>query len=106
MSRVENRRDYQDVVEAPFSVFSTPVTAAFHFADDTLRHEVVGICEIIVRPGINVDFANCPTRDAEALMGIAISVANASAEAAAVAAVSSPLLDEPVQDAKGVVFNV
>jgi len=51
-------------------------------------------------------FYQCPTRDAEALMGIGNSVGNTSAEAAAVAAVSSPLLDEPVQDAKGVVFNV
>ena len=37
----------------------TPVTAAFQAADDILRQGVVGISEIIVRPGlINVDFAD------------------------------------------------
>jgi cell division protein FtsZ len=88
----------------------TPVTAAFRVADDILRQGVVGISEIIVRPGlINVDFADVRSvmKDAgTALMGIGTGVGKTSAEDAAIAAISSPLLDEPVQDAMGVVFNI
>jgi len=88
----------------------TPVTAAFRVADDILRQGVVGISEIIVRPGlINVDFADVRSvmKDAgTALMGIGTGVGKTSAEDAAIAAISSPLLDEPVQDATGVVFNI
>jgi cell division protein FtsZ len=88
----------------------TPVTAAFRVADDILRQGVVGISEIIVRPGlINVDFADVRSvmKDAgSALMGIGTGVGKTSAEDAAIAAISSPLLDEPVKDATGVVFNI
>ncbi|GKY95721.1 hypothetical protein MPSEU_000532900 [Mayamaea pseudoterrestris] len=88
----------------------TPVTAAFRVADDILRQGVVGISEIIVRPGlINVDFADVRSvmKDAgNALMGIGTGVGKTSAEDAAIAAISSPLLDEPVSDATGVVFNI
>ena len=56
----------------------TPVTAAFRVADDILRQGVVGISEIIVRPGlINVDFADVKTVMSE--MGMAMmGSANAS----------------------------
>lgn len=88
----------------------TPVTAAFRVADDILRQGVVGISEIIVRPGlINVDFADVRSvmKDAgTALMGIGTGVGKSGAEDAAINAISSPLLDEPVQDATGVVFNI
>lgn len=88
----------------------TPVTAAFRVADDILRQGVVGISEIIVRPGlINVDFADVRSimKDAgNALMGIGTGVGKSSAEDAAFAAISSPLLDEPVEKATGVVFNI
>mmetsp|Transcript_30867 Transcript_30867/g.50995 ORF Transcript_30867/g.50995 Transcript_30867/m.50995 type:complete len:453 (+) Transcript_30867:275-1633(+) len=88
----------------------TPVTAAFRVADDILRQGVVGISEIIVRPGlINVDFADVRSvmKDAgTALMGIGTGSGKTSAEDAAINAISSPLLDEPVQDATGVVFNI
>lgn len=87
-----------------------PVTAAFRVADDILRQGVVGISEIILRPGlVNVDFADVRSimKDAgTALMGIGTGVGKTSAEDAAIAAISSPLLDEPVQDASGVVFNI
>ncbi|KAI2502995.1 FtsZ family [Fragilaria crotonensis] len=87
----------------------TPVTAAFRVADDILRQGVVGISEIIVRPGlINVDFADVRSvmKDAGTLMGIGTGVGKTGAEDAAINAISSPLLDEPVQDATGVVFNI
>merc|ERR1711966_107067 len=89
---------------------STPLQDAFSVADDILRQGVVGISEIIVRPGlINVDFADVRSvmQDAgTALMGIGTGSGKTSAEDAAVAAISSPLLDAPVDEATGVVFNI
>lgn len=41
---------------------NTPLQKAFSVADDVLRQGVVGISEIIIRPGlINVDFADVRT---------------------------------------------
>jgi len=89
---------------------NTPLEASFRVADDILRQGVVGISEIIVRPGlINVDFADVRSvmQDAgTALMGIGTGVGKTSAEDAAIAAISSPLLDAPVEEATGVVFNI
>lgn len=88
----------------------TSVQDAFRVADDILRQGVVGITEIIVRPGlINVDFADVRAimRNAgSALMGVGTGRGINGAQDAARAAISSPLLDEPVQDATGVVFNI
>jgi len=89
---------------------NTPVTAAFQVADDILRQGVVGISEIIVRPGmVNVDFADVRSvmqNAGTALMGIGTGTGKNRCEDAAINAISSPLLDEPVADAKGVVFNI
>jgi len=89
---------------------NTPLEASFRVADDILRQGVVGISEIIVRPGlINVDFADVRSvmHDAgTALMGIGTGMGKTSAEDAAIAAISSPLLDAPVDEATGVVFNI
>ena len=137
---------------------NTPVTDAFLVADDILRQGVVGISEIIIKPGlINVDFADVRTimgNAGTALMGVgtgrgktraqvslldflplqeikyqyflhylyvymhviyvivsrlALTKASSSPLAskdAAVAAISSPLLDFPIKRAKGIVFNV
>jgi len=89
---------------------NTPLEASFRVADDILRQGVVGISEIIVRPGlINVDFADVRSvmQDAgTALMGIGTGIGKTSAEDAAIAAISSPLLDAPVEEATGVVFNI
>ncbi len=89
---------------------NTPLEASFRVADDILRQGVVGISEIIVRPGlINVDFADVRSVMADAgtaLMGIGTGMGKTSAEDAAIAAISSPLLDAPVDEATGVVFNI
>jgi len=89
---------------------NTPVTDAFLVADDILRQGVVGISEIIVKPGlINVDFADVRTVMANAgtaLMGVGTGSGRSRATDAAVAAISSPLLDFPIREAQGVVFNV
>jgi cell division protein FtsZ len=89
---------------------NTPLEASFRVADDILRQGVVGISEIIVRPGlINVDFADVRSvmhNAGTALMGIGTGIGKTSAEDAAIAAISSPLLDAPVDEATGVVFNI
>jgi cell division protein FtsZ len=89
---------------------NTPVTDAFLVADDILRQGVVGISEIILKAGlVNVDFADVRAvmKDAgTALMGVGTGVGRTRAADAAVAAISSPLLDFPIQKAKRIVFNI
>lgn len=88
----------------------TPIERSFAVADDILRQGVVGISEIIVKPGlINVDFADVRSvmRNAgTALMGIGTGTGKTRAEDAASAAISSPLLDTPIDQASGIVFNI
>jgi len=88
----------------------TPMERAFAVADDILRQGVVGISDIIVKPGlINVDFADVRSvmsNAGTALMGIGIGSGKTAAEDAAEAAISSPLLDSTIENAKGVVFNI
>jgi len=88
----------------------TPVQEAFRTADDVLRQGVQGISDIITIPGlVNVDFADVRAVMADAgsaLMGIGMGSGKSRAREAAMAAISSPLLDSSVDGAKGVVFNI
>lgn len=88
----------------------TPVQEAFRFADDILRQGVQGISDIITIPGlVNVDFADVRAVMADAgsaLMGIGIGSGKSRAREAAVAAISSPLLESSIEGAKGVVLNI
>lgn len=88
----------------------TPVQEAFGVADDILRQGVQGISDIITIPGlINVDFADVRAIMADAgsaLMGIGVGSGKSRAREAAVAAVSSPLLEASIHGAKGVVINI
>lgn len=87
-----------------------PLNDAFSIADEILRQGIMGISEIIAKPGlINVDFADVRSVMANAgpaLMGIGTGAGKMRAHDAAVAAVSSPLLDFPIEKAKGVVFTI
>jgi len=89
---------------------NTPLQRAFSVSDDVLRQGVVGISEIIIRPGlINVDFADVRSIMGDAgtaLMGIGKGSGKNRAQEAAAAAISSPLLDFPIERARGVVFNI
>lgn len=89
---------------------NTPLTDAFLVADDILRQGVIGISEIIIKPGlVNVDFADVRTimsNAGTALMGIGHGKGKTRAVDAAIAAISSPLLDFPITKAKGIVFNI
>ena len=79
-------------------------------ADEILRQGIAAISDIVVKPGlINVDFADVRAvmRDAgPALMGIGRGFGKTRARDAALSAVSSPLLDFPIEKAKGVVFAI
>jgi len=87
-----------------------PVQEAFHRADDILRQGVQGISDIVTIPGlVNVDFADLRAVMADAgsaLMGVGLGSGKSRATEAATAAITSPLLDAPIDGAKGVVFNI
>jgi cell division protein FtsZ len=84
---------------------------AFGKANDVLQGAVQGIAELITRPGlINVDFADVRTVMAEmgmAMMGSASAVGENRANEAALAAISSPLLEDiNISGARGLLVNV
>ncbi len=86
------------------------VLEAFRKADDILRQGVQGITDLITVPGlINLDFADVETvmRDAgSALMGIGTSTGESRAVEAAKMAADSPLLEESIDGATGLLINV
>ena len=87
-----------------------PLQDAFLVADEALRNGVVGISDIIIRPGlVNVDFADVRAVMANAgtaLMGTGIGKGKNRAADAAIAAIRSPLLDFPIKNARGIVLNI
>lgn len=88
----------------------TPVNDAFRVADDVLRQGVQGISDIITIPGsINVDFADVRsvmTGAGPALMGIGYGVGDQRALQAAQSASNSPLLEQTINGARGVLVNI
>lgn len=88
----------------------TPLTDAFSVVDEVLRQGVQGIADLITLHGlINVDFADVRSimKDAgTALMGIGYGAGESRAIDAAKAAIESPLLEQSVNGAKGILFNI
>jgi cell division protein FtsZ len=88
----------------------TTMLEAFREADNVLRQGVQGITDLITIPGlINLDFADVRTimRDAgTALMGIGTSSGENRSTEAAKMAISSPLLEESVEGATGILLNI
>src|ERR687885_216877 len=88
----------------------TSILDAFRQADDVLRQGVQGITDLITIPGlINLDFADVRTimQDAgSALMGIGTASGESRAAEAAKTAISSPLLEESVEGATGILLNI
>src|SRR5213592_454135 len=88
----------------------TTILEAFREADNVLRQGVQGITDLITIPGlINLDFADVRTimTDAgSALMGIGQAGGENRASEAAKLAISSPLLEESVEGATGVLLNI
>ncbi len=83
---------------------------AFGIADDVLRQAVQSVSDLITNTGfINLDFADVTAvmKDAGmAHMGVGRAAGKTKAEEAAHMAVSSPLLEVPIDGAKGVIVNV
>ncbi|MFH1759911.1 MAG: cell division protein FtsZ [bacterium] len=88
----------------------TSIIEAFKIADDVLRQGVKGISDLITIPGlINLDFADVRTimyEAGSAMMGIGSASGENRAVEAAEQAISSPLLEETITGAKGVIFSV
>jgi cell division protein FtsZ len=88
----------------------TSILDAFREADNVLRQGVQGITDLITIPGlINLDFADVRTimhEAGSALMGIGEAGGESRASEAAKAAISSPLLEQSVEGATGILLNM
>jgi len=88
----------------------TSMLDAFREADNVLRQGVQGITDLITIPGlINLDFADVRTimhNAGSALMGIGTAGGESRCADAARAAISSPLLEESVDGATGILLNI
>src|SRR5256714_10748956 len=87
----------------------TSVSEAFGMADDILRQGVQGITDLITTPGqINLDFADVRAVMSEAgsaMMGVGAASGENRAAEAAKGAVSSPLMEESIDGATGMLLN-
>src|ERR671912_1038134 len=94
----------KDVVQKETSILD-----AFRVVDDVLRQGVQGISDLITVPGlINLDFADVRAimKDAgSALLGIGMGQGEKRAIDAAAQAVSSPLLEPPLDSAKAILLS-
>ena len=88
----------------------TSILEAFREADNVLRQGVQGITDLITIPGlINLDFADVRTimhEAGSALMGIGEASGEQRAAEAAKNAISSPLLEQSVEGATGILLNI
>jgi cell division protein FtsZ len=88
----------------------TTILEAFREADDILRQGVQGITDLITIPGlINLDFADVRLvmhQAGSALMGVGSGTGENRAVEAAKAAITSPLIEEKIDGAKGMLLNV
>jgi cell division protein FtsZ len=83
---------------------------AFEVADDVLRRGVQSISDLINVPGfINLDFADVTSvmkNAGYAHMGVGSATGKDKAEAAARAAIFSPLLESSISGARGILINI
>ena len=86
----------------------TSMVDAFRVTDDLLRQGVQGICDLITLPGlINLADVRTVVRDAgSAILGIGYAGGGNRAAEAAQAAISSPLLETPIDGARGVLIGI
>ena len=87
-----------------------PLNKAFKVADEILMRSIKGITEMITKPGlINLDFADLKTimkSGGVAMIGLGESDSENRAVDAVNEALSSPLLDVDISEAKGALVNV
>ncbi len=88
----------------------TSMMSAFKMADDILLSGVKGITDLITTPGvINTDFADVRTimtAAGTAIMGIGVASGDNRAAAAARNAITSPLLENSIDGAQGILLNI
>jgi cell division protein FtsZ len=88
----------------------TSMVEAFRVADDVLRQGVQGVSDLVTLPGlINLDFADVRTVMAgagPALLGIGMGHGEHRAIEAALAAVSSPLLETSMDGARSILLSI
>ena len=88
----------------------TSMVDAFRVCDDLLRQGVQGICDLITLPGlINLDFADVRTiikGAGTALLGIGVADGPDRARIAAQTATESPLLETPIDGARGILLGI
>jgi cell division protein FtsZ len=88
----------------------TSMVDAFRVADDVLRQGVQGVSDLVTLPGlINLDFADVRTvmsGAGTALLGIGMGHGEHRAVDAAMAAVSSPLLETSMDGARSILLSI
>jgi cell division protein FtsZ len=95
-----------------FSVIDkdTSMHKAFEAIDEVLKNAVLGVAELIISPGIiNVDFADIKSimqNSGAAIIGVGIAGGKERATNASNIALNSPLLENVIDGAKGVLFSV
>ena len=86
------------------------LNAAFKVADEVLMRSIMGITEMITKPGlVNLDFADLKTvmkRGGVAMIGLGESEGENKAVNAVVEALNSPLLEVDISEATGALVNV
>lgn len=90
---------------------NTPLMEAFRVADNVLYQATKGISDLITVPGlVNLDFADVRSIMAgmgDAIMGAGAATGESRATDAALAAISSPLLEDiDIRGAQGVLVNI
>jgi len=88
----------------------TTLLNAFKLADDVLKAGVRGVTDLVTLPGlINLDFADVKAiikNAGNAILGDGIASGDSRAIKAAQKAISSPLIDNSIEGAKGILLNV
>jgi cell division protein FtsZ len=114
ISKLRDRADAMIVIpnDRIFSLITkeTSLLKAFEAIDEVLKNAVQGITELIMTPGIvNVDFADVRAilqDSGSAIIGMGYGSGQERALTAAKMAISSPLLEDSISGAKGVLFSI
>jgi len=88
----------------------TPLNESFALADEVLRQAVLGVTNLITRPGmVNVDFADLKTvmkEAGQAVMGVGVASGGDRISKALAQAIESPLMECSMSGARGVLMNI
>ncbi|HZU14624.1 MAG TPA: cell division protein FtsZ [Chloroflexota bacterium] len=86
------------------------IREAFRLADETLHHGIQGVADLILTPGvINLDFADVRSvmhGAGTAMMAMGSAAGEGRALRAVESALQSPLLEAPIDGARGILLNI